>query len=184
MNNLQKLESVQRQSLMHAMGAVKGTPVSALEVLSGIPPLHLRLKETLMHEFIHIMMKPPGNPLWLLISNFVNDPIHLDTKVVTPIHLIKTNLKQLEKHEKVILPLQSNVMPTVKDSFLPSLTRLTIMEQQLGSSKTRTYEQSWQARQISIDFITAQPRTSLLAFTDSSALTNPRPCGASTIIYA
>ncbi len=102
---------------------------------------------------------------------------------MTPIHHINAVIKQLEKKEKQLLPLQTKIMPTVKDIHLPHLTNVDITEQQLGSSKSRTKEQSMLARQLTTDFITALPRSTLLAFTDGSALSNPGPCGAAAIIY-
>ena len=52
------------------------------------------------------MQKPPKDPLRLLITSLLDDTEYLDSRVITPIHHLNTALKQLQKKDKVILPLQ------------------------------------------------------------------------------
>ena len=178
-NNLRKLDSVHHQSLQRALGA----PTSALEVLSGIMPLSLRLEEVLLQEYIRIMQKPVADPLRCQITSLISDPLHLETKVTSPIHHLNRLIRQMEKKDRFITPLVRIDTPSQQDITLPVLDKINITEEDLGRSGTRTAEQTARAKQLTTDFINNLPNTTLIAFTDGSALGNPGPCGASAVLY-
>ncbi len=183
MNNIRKLESVHRQALQCTLGTLGGTPTAALEALSGIPPLALRLEESMMQELVRIMQKPASDPLRVLVTTLMSDEEYLNSRFITPIHHFNSVIRQLEKKDTSILPVQRWLIPTLTDAALPTLEYINITDANLGSSKNRTQEQAKIARDITADFIKELPPSCVIAFTDGSALSNLGPCGAADVIY-
>ncbi len=180
MNNIRKLESVHRQALKRALGALGGTPTAALETTSGMPPLTL---QAMMLELMRIMQKPVSDPLRVLTTSLMSDNKLLESRHITPIHHIKRVIWLLQNKEETILPVQRRLIPTLADTALPTLEHITITDADLGNSKQRTPEQASLARETTAKFIQDIPDSYIITFTDSSALDNPGPCGASAVIF-
>ena len=59
----------------------------------------------------------------------------------------------------------------------------SITDEELGSSGKRSAEQARLAKITTADYLSKLPNTTLIVFTDGSALGNPGPCGAAAIIH-
>ena len=94
--NLRQLERIQYLALLKATLAMGNSNSAALEVLTSVPPLQLRLQETLIHTFCQIFAQPHHSPLRSLIQKLLNDPTHLDHRIITPIH--KFQMAQTTTH--------------------------------------------------------------------------------------
>ena len=90
-----KLEEVQRSALRAATGTRHGVALNVLEVLSGTPPLRLRLEQSLINEFSKIMAKSSSDPLKSLIMKLKDDEVHMDRKVLSPLHIVKSILRDI-----------------------------------------------------------------------------------------
>ena len=64
-----------------------------------------------------------------------------------------------------------------------SFSRKALSLDQLGNSNTRTDEQANKAKTVAAEYINNINKSSLICFTDGSALGNPGPCGAGAAIY-
>ena len=69
------------------------------------------------------------------------------------------------------------------DLQVPSLTEAIIPLKDVGSSNSRSKEQSVRARNIILQDLRHVERTDIIAFTDGSALGNPGACGAGATLY-
>ena len=58
-----KLEQIHRQALLKATGCLRTTPTAALEIITNIIPLRLRLQELLAIEYIRFLHKDDSHPL-------------------------------------------------------------------------------------------------------------------------
>ena len=131
------LSDVSQKFWRTLLGALGGTPTAALETMSGIPPLMLRLEEAMMLELMRIMQKPVSDPLRVLVTSLMSDDELLESQHITPIH-IKRIIRQLQKKEETILPVQRRLIPTLADTALPMLEYITITDADPGSSKQRS----------------------------------------------
>ena len=55
--DLIKIDRIQRTALLKASGCLNPTPTSALEVLTNVLPIRLRLQELLCYEYIRLLRK-------------------------------------------------------------------------------------------------------------------------------
>ncbi|XP_014669984.1 PREDICTED: uncharacterized protein LOC106810992 [Priapulus caudatus] len=178
-----KLERVQRIALLRASGTLNSTPTAALEVMTNVPPLRIRYEEILAQEFIRIHRKPHTNHLRSMVLQHLDDRSYMDHRILTPLHQIKMAVKDLCRefdprrvdHELVYLTERMHSSIVI---------RATNTWQTLGNSKTRTSIQASAARKITQQQNSETDNNWIIAFTDGSALGNPGPCGASAIIYA
>ena len=58
-----KIDRIQRTALLKASGCLNSTPTSALEVLTNVLPIRLRLQELLCYEYIRLLRKEDNNPI-------------------------------------------------------------------------------------------------------------------------
>ena len=69
LDKILKLEKTQAQCLKTLIGAHKHSASDAVEVLSGVTPLRLRLRELCIREFFKIKSKKISNPLVSYLEN-------------------------------------------------------------------------------------------------------------------
>ena len=57
------LSKIQRMTLLRATGCLNSTPTAALEVITNVIPILLRLQEIVAIEYIRILRKDDSNPI-------------------------------------------------------------------------------------------------------------------------
>ena len=154
----------------------------ALNVLCNVLPLNLRLQEVLIQEYIRITRKPSDDLCKALLIQLMNCPVHLDHRIITPVHMLKMAIRRTLKTD-VNLSVEPLPRHTLQDLFLTPPNVVPVVTDYVGNSKNRSAEQADRATEVVCQFLTTLPSTCVIAFTDGSALTNPGPCGASAIIY-
>ena len=173
-----KIERFQRIALIKATGSLNSTPTNALEVISGCMPLNLRLKETLAQEYARIMRKPDGSLVKQSLQLSLSHPF--TPGIPMSAHLIHAAFRPTSRH---ITMDQVEAEPSPLISFTSPITTRHITDKTLGSSATRTREQILLARSATTAHLARLPPSTLIVFTDGSALRNPGPCGASAVVY-
>ena len=169
-------------ALLKASGCLNLTPTSALEVLTNVLPIRLRLQELLCYEYIRLPRKEDNNP-------------------IRAVALYDQNNIKATSFPQLILPAQKMlyvIRPTARRINLSdmdrdpkydpdllccrSFSRKALSLDQLGNSKTRTDEQDNKAQTVAAEYINNISKNSLICFTDGSALRNPSPCGAGAAV--
>ena len=167
---------------MKASGCLNSTPTSALEVLTNVLPIRLRLQELLCYEYIRLLRKEDNNP-------------------IRAIALYDQNNIKATSNPQLILPAQMMlcaIRPTARRINLSdmdrdpkydpdllccrSFSRKALSLDQLSNSKTRTDEQANKAKTVAAEYINNINKNSLICFTDGSALGNPGPCDAGAAV--
>ena len=151
-------------------------------MLCNVLPLNLRLQEVLIQEYIRITRKPSDDLLKALLIQLMNCPVHLDHRIITPVHMLKMAIRRTLKTD-VNLSVEPLPRHTLQDLFLTPPNVVPVVTDYVGNSKNRSVEQADWATEVVRKFLTTLPSLCVIAFTDGSALTNPGPCGASAIIY-
>ncbi len=176
---MDKVERAHRIALLKITGCTNGTPTEAMEILTNISPIQLRLKETTCLEFLRLCRKPENHPSFTILNNPCARAKYL--QVQTPVNIMKANLYNVAKD---INPASLEKYPSCDPSLsteAPIKADLDVGSD-LGSSHSRSREQIQQARTQCADYLSNLPN-SIVAFTDGSALGNPGPCGAGAVIY-
>jgi ribonuclease HI len=180
-----KIEEMQRIALKSATGTHHNTALSTLEVMTGVPPLRLRLEEILINEFTRILSKEDSDPVKSLILTLLDCKNFMDSRMLSPLHLVKPLFKELGIEiatlEKTIEP-APKIKYDINNTALPEFVRID--KGDWGSSNSRTNTQKEVAKETTKEFLLNNiNQETLPAFLDGSALGNPGPCGASAIIY-
>ena len=87
-----KVNPIQRSALLKVTNAFTSTSTAALELLTGLPPIPLRLEEILLNEFSRIKAKPTDDHLGKMVSDLACDDKFMDHKTLSPIHMHKLAL--------------------------------------------------------------------------------------------
>ncbi len=87
---------VQRQALLFASGAFISTSNSDLEILTHTMPLWMHLDEVLLHEYARICRRSSDDFLRMLICDLLGNTVHLNHRVLSPIHILKSALRQAD----------------------------------------------------------------------------------------
>ena len=114
-------------------------------------------------------------------KQYMKSDLMMDHRVLTPIHKYQMAQRSILK-EHNITEVESAKSERLVDLHVPSLTEVKIPLENVGSSKSRSTEQSERARNIIIQDLQAD-NSDITAFTDGSALGNPGPCGAGAAVY-
>jgi ribonuclease HI len=171
--NLHPLEQVQRLSLLRITGCLRSTSTAAVEVLTGIMPLRLRIQEVCIQELIRIAGKPDDHPLKKIFC--LDDTTKSRSKAQTPAHSLWRMISNLDKDIDITLvepDIQYNRSYNLKMPILPKL----IGWEGLGCAGTKTVDQTNRAYNIATEHIA--DLDGVIAFTDGSATPNPGPTGA------
>ncbi len=174
---IEKLERVQRISLLKATGCLNSTATAGLDVLSCCLPLRLTLSEILAAEYTRIMRKSDDQP--------IKDSMLCALELHSPYSAPKLMKHAYAPTSKTIDIVRVELEPKLSEGYWypASLTHRTITHEDLGSSKTRTLEMANRARALYGQHLETLPRTTLPIFTDGSSLENPGPCGSAAIVY-
>ena len=111
-NSITPLTKVQTTALRNAAGAMGGTSTDALEVITNILPLDIRLQEKLLSDFIKINSKPTNDPMRQLVYRLLEDPIFTDDQIRTPIHIYKMASRNYN-----IYPLMCNIEKHINENL-------------------------------------------------------------------
>ncbi len=177
---LEKVERAHRIALLKITGCTNSTPTEAMEILTNIVPIQLRLKETSCLEFLRLCRKPENHPSFTVLDNPCAKAKYL--RVQTPVNIMKANLHNIAR----------DLNPALLEKFHCTdnhLIRDTPIKaeldtgQNLGSSHSRTKDQTDQARTHCANYLANLPESTMISFTDGSALGNPGPCGAGAVVY-
>lgn len=184
-DSYRKIEEIQKRALKAATGTHHNTALSTLEVMTGVPPLRLKLEEVLINEFTRILSKHDSDPIKSLVLKLANCNKFSDNRMLSSLHLVKPLLKELGTD---FITLNKTIEPAPKirysseNSVLPEFVRID--QGNWGSSNSRTNQQKEIAKETTKRFLLNEVKNdTLTAFLDGSALGNPGPCGASAIIY-
>ncbi len=180
--DIRKLERVQRQTLLYASGAFISTCNSNIEILTHTMPLWMRLDEVPLHEYARICRRPSGDFLRLLVCDLLGNTVHLNHKVLSPIHILKSALRQTDFDEDVFQRVE--LTPVISLSRLKSnIPAILWGPEKLGSSKTQTTTQATVARTHTQSTLEDIPIDQPIIFMDGSVLGNPGSCGAATVCF-
>ncbi len=171
-----KIERFQRIALIKATGCINSTPTNAL--ISGCMPLNLRLREILAQEYVRIMRKPNGNLVKVSLQQSLEHPV--TPGVPVPGHLLLASYRPTSR-KVTVDKVEPEPSPLI--CFSSPITTRLITDKTLGSSTTGSQEQIRLARSVTSLHLDQLPTTTLIIFTDGSALSNPGPCGSSAIVY-
>ncbi len=175
---LSKLGRFQRIALIKATGCLNSTPTNSLEVISGCMPLNLRLKETLAQEYVRIMRKPDDSLIKQSLHQSLSHPFTPGIPMAA--HLMQAAYRPTSR----TIDIQKvETEPSLLTTFSSQITTRPITDRELGSSTNRTQEQILLAQSATTAHLSQLPPSTLIAFTDGSALHNPGPCGASAVIF-
>ncbi len=150
-----------------------------LEHVSHTVPISIRLQECLLQEFCRIYNKPIDAPLHKLVVTLYTDKVFMDHKIITPLHHLKMYSKYLTNPDI----LHQTPTPTLCNDMEIKLPTVVVDNRNFGSSSSRSAEQAQAAKLYAQNIINQAPEKTVIIFTDGSALNNPGPCGAATIIY-
>ena len=180
-SNLAPLERVQYQGLRKALGAMHGSPASAINVTARVMPIDLRLEEVLLNSYLKISRKKDNDPLKCKIINLINDAEFMNHRVITTLHKFKRIQRQLPGYLDLnkVEPLLTD---SIEDCMAHKIELVDYMPASFGSSNNRTTLQAKAALNAAQRYL-AGTKGDIVAFTDGSALKNPGPCGAGTAIY-
>ncbi len=177
---MDKIERAQRIALLKITGCTSSTPTEALEVLTNTLPIQLRLTESACLEFIRLSRKSDTHPCFKMLDNPSQKPTFQN--VPTPVQYMKANFYNTVKGVKL-----ENLEKSLgfQKEYMRGRQALTdnAVGPNLGNSKSRTAEQKMEATRLAAQYLSSLPKSTLVCFTDGSALGNPGPCGAGAIIY-
>ena len=181
--SLSKIEQIQYQALIAATGAMKCTSAHKLEVLCNILPLRLKLEQEVMMEMLRIFRKSTSHPLKTLIDSLRNDPNYMRPDVITPLHHMASYDRLLKKRQLSLENAEPYLTIGPDELFCHTIEVNDKLWRGLGNSSNRTSDQLQRAKDILDCTLSAADNSTLIAFTDGSALSNPGPCGAAAVLY-
>ncbi len=173
------LDNAQRHSLLKLTGCLKSTPTESLEIVTGFPPIRLRVQEVAAQEYIRILRKPDSHPLRKLLDP---ESPPSGNSLSTPADVLKSYTRNLAKRIK-LTNLEKEKINNPQDLGSEVLKNRVLKWNNLGSSHNRTREQTQEAQRITTGFLNSLDNCAIIAFTDGSALANPGPCGAGAALY-
>ena len=156
------------------------TSTPALEVLTNILPIRLRLRECLCQEYVRMNRKPTNHPIYSLVGDPGGPPEVLTHQ--TPVNMMKAALRNTCKQ----LPVgRVEKFPGYdKDAMNTKVIHSNIIAwSNLGNAGNRTREQIIESNRVAAEYLSNLPSDSIIGFTDGSALGNPGPCGAGAAIH-
>lgn len=177
--NLNPIEQFYRRVLVRSTGAMSSTATADLEVFCNTPPCLVRLHEVVLLEYARTCRISGNHPLKQLLTKLLADEVFIKSSTRSPAHttahllsISKLNLHQIEQVADVSLQ-------QILDFKAPS----TNFGPSLGAAGTRTESQIKKARDHTLQVLAGIPDGQPIAFTDGSALGNPGPCGAASVLY-
>ena len=176
---LEKLERIQRLSLLNVTGCMSTTSLAAMEILAHTPPLRLVLRESAALEFLRLLRKPDDYPIKTITAMLADNPT--TNPIAVPADIMRQSVKDTAKRVDLNAVDKEPAYDPLKVG-IRSISKKLIAWGDLGSAGTRTAIQQITANRIATDHI-ATLQNYMIAYTDGSALNNPGPCGAAAAIF-
>ena len=176
------LMTVQQQGLTRILGAMQNTSGAAMEVLTGIMPLDIRLQTVILQTHLSILQKPNHSVLKQKVLQLRKDTEFIHWLKNNPIKELLMAERTLTNFEFDIEKIEPLVQQEMEDILRHNNIELTITSENIGSSGTRSPEQDKRAQQIADQYL-IEAENDAVIFTDGSALPNPGPCGAGICAY-
>ena len=176
---IDEILALQNLALRRCTGAMQGTPANALEVITGIIPLDLRLDQILLCTYLRLSR---NNKLFLntKIELLLGNKDFMDHKILTSLHKFTMASKNLSKNLNKV---ETFTQYSLEHLITPNPIAVNLDDfTKFGSSNSRTIIQRDAALNNAIEYIQTTAND-IIAFTDGSALGNPGPCGAGAAIF-
>ncbi|MCG8032941.1 MAG: RNAse HI domain-containing protein, partial [Candidatus Thiodiazotropha taylori] len=174
------LDRVQRKGLALCLGLPSTSSCEAMEVAAGILPLDFRFAETAVRDIAKIQSKSIDRPIKQTLNRCIqSDP---GGRYITPMSLALAQANEM----KAVTGVDISIIEQEMDYEAGSLAltkRLPTYWSRLGSSKSRTYEQTELGKEMVMDMMMEAQADTTFAFTDGSCQPNPGPCGAGAVLY-
>jgi len=175
---VESLNTVQYMAIRKALGAMDKSSASKMELLTHTLPLDIHLERSLILTFVRIHRLPENTPIRKLISALMNNPIHLNHKIITPIHKFKHALKYCIDFD---INNVEKIHHESMEEILLSPIKIQSMEHNFGSAGSRSHTQSAAALKHALDYIALNSNDTII-YSDGSTLGNPGPTGAGVSI--
>ena len=178
-----KLASIQRKALCLCLGLPGTSGTDAVEVAAEVLPLDLHFTQIAIKETAKIQAKSISRPFKCILNKMTEEHRN-DTQrlTVSPLRLALTQAEEMRKLTGIDTRIIEQELEFEKDSLRMS-SKTPVYWSRLGSSKSRTAEQQELGKEMVLDLMMEAPEGTTYAFTDSSCLTNPGPCGAGAVVY-
>ena len=181
---MRKLEQIHRQALLKATGCLHTTPTAALQIITKVIPLRLRLQELLAIEYIQFLRKDDSHPLRAVVMcNYDTILPSSNPQVILPSQLMHCAITRYTSKRIDVSNVDKD--PKYDPSILCccSISRKTILAQNLGNANSRSKAQGDKAKFLANKYINEINTNCVICFADSSAQGNSGPCGAGATIY-
>ena len=179
-NSIAQLESVQQSALTLILGAMPNSSGAAMEVMTNIMPLQIRLEVSLVQTFLRIFRKPNDNSLKQKIIQLRLDPQFIMMNRTNPLSQLR--LAEMTLADFNVDNIEPMIQETLEDIVRENNMELIITKRDIGASGSRTKAQEKEAQEIALSYLTAAGNEAVI-FTDGSATPNPGPCGAGVCAY-
>ena len=179
--NMKKLEAIQRKGLSICLGLPATSGREAMEVEGNILPVDLRIEEIEVREIAKIQSKNIAEPVKQQLEEYLSrDDIYEQQE--SPFGKAINQTVDMFKATKVDIKLVESEV-TSKAGVDGMMIRTPSYWSRLGSSKTRTAEQTEESKEVVNDLIGDPTDTTIVTFTDGSCQGSPRPCGSRAVLY-
>jgi ribonuclease HI len=165
--------------MMKSTKVMAGTSTTALEVLTGTPPLDLALSEVLCQEITRLQAQSTDFPLLKLVIQQSQNQEYLTSGVHSPLHTMLQTVNDLR------LQLTSIESFPVTYHSLNNLKRPIVHEGPVFGKPKKDWSEleKIEASIHVLKEVLDVPDNCSIAFTDGSALGNPGPCGGAALVY-
>jgi len=167
-----KLEKAQVQCLKAIIGAKAHSSSPAVEVIAGIMPVKIRIRELCGREFLRIMAKDDSHILRCLMDQSTRVGLRF-----CPMEYIRVMSKQLARALNGCSLEKELRRPVVGKNSIGNITKVEIVSRD-GSSQSRTTSEIEKDRLAVKAFVDLHQGNSVFVFTDGSVYGGPVGCGA------
>ena len=122
-----------------------------LNMLCNILPL--KFQEVLMQQYMRIDRKLSDDLVRALFIQLVDCPVHLDHRIITPVHILKMAIRRTLKNDMnlFIKPLPRHTYQAV---FLTAPNVVLVVNVDVGNSKNKSVEQADRSTKVVCKFFT------------------------------
>ena len=154
-SNLESLEQIQSKALRIATGALKSSPIVALQCEADIPSINLMIKEHAIKYYYKILTKPNNHPLYEYIYQVLIDPKKdwdwrtrkpFTLKIQETIHEwdLPGNPNLPKRRRKPVLPPWEVIENKIFLDLITPMTKENHTPEQLRAEAIRTIEDRFQ----------------------------------------
>ena len=164
---MKEIQSVQQTCLKKLCGVFKNSSGAALEVITGVHPIDLRLKKLCRREWARIRALDDNHPL----QKMLKDAKHTKGNM-TPLSFLKHTCRKIEQNLASNSASIRKHQPLIPELIVKSCSfePIRIFEGKIGNSKSRSQTQIQSALSEMEVFLEDKLGVNLLIFTDGSAM--------------